>query len=176
MTTEVQLELPSRHKKKHKSLFVASQAWSAVGDDKNDYTYSQLLDRIYNNYTIQELVEEKDVVLSAPIVERAGSKKTRISNFAIICSELNRPLAHLLSFFVAELRMQCSINQNYQLVIVGRLQQKHIKTVIKKYVLACVMCKSCKECFKTELIRENRLTYLFCNTCHTRTCISDKLE
>jgi len=41
-------------------------------------------------------------VLKAPIIERLGRNKMRITNFLDICKQLNRHPDHLLGFITAE--------------------------------------------------------------------------
>ncbi|KAL1242877.1 Stress-activated protein kinase JNK [Trichinella spiralis] len=113
-----------------------------------DYTYDELLTRIYNIMREKnpELAtgEKKKFIMKPPQVVRVGSKKTAFTNFAEICRLLKRAPRHVLAFLMAELGTSGSVDGNDQLIIKGRFFQKHIESVLRKYIKEYVTCHTCK--------------------------------
>jgi len=140
-----------------------------------DYSYEDLLNRVFN------IMREKNpdaaigvktkFKLSPPQVGRAGSKKTAFANFMEICKQLKRTPKHLLAFLLAELGTSGSVDGNNQLIIKGRFQQKHIESVLRKYIKEYVTCHTCHSA-ETELEKETRLFFLQCSTCGSRCSVA----
>jgi translation initiation factor 2 subunit 2 len=131
-----------------------------------DYSYHDLLARIYaqikqNN---PEFVEKHSFKLVPPIVTREGSKKTAFANIVDISKRLKRSPDHLVQFLFAELGTSGSIDGAQRLVIKGRFQQKQIETVLKRYIMEYVSCKTCKS-GDTLFVKENRLFFVQCESC-----------
>lgn len=152
---------------------------SAQGEDQKDgvpdYTYSELLDRVYGIMRDKnpgfDTGEKKTFVMKPPTVSRAGSKKTAFGNFAEICRLLKRQPKHLLQFIMAELGTSGSVDGNNCLIIKGRYQQKHIENVLRKYIKEYVTCHTCKSA-ETLLQKDTRLFFLQCETCGSRCSVT----
>jgi hypothetical protein len=71
----------------------------------SDYTYAEMLDRVYQQILEKNpnLQERKRHSMPPPSLNRVGTKKTMWNNFAQICKIMKRTQAHVQSFFVAEL-------------------------------------------------------------------------
>ncbi|KRZ82714.1 Eukaryotic translation initiation factor 2 subunit 2, partial [Trichinella sp. T8] len=140
-----------------------------------DYTYDELLTRIYNIMREKnpELAtgEKKKFIMKPPQVVRVGSKKTAFTNFAEICRLLKRAPRHVLAFLMAELGTSGSVDGNDQLIIKGRFFQKHIESVLRKYIKEYVTCHTCKS-GDTILDKDTRLFFLQCNTCGSRCSVA----
>ncbi|WPK24228.1 hypothetical protein PUMCH_001495 [Australozyma saopauloensis] len=108
-----------------------------------------------------------------PICQREGSKKTLFSNVQAIATVLQRNPEHLILYLFAELGTSGSIDGEKRLVLKGKFQPNQIMTVIKRYILEYVICRTCKS-INTELKREssNRLHFLSCNACGSTRSVS----
>lgn len=146
----------------------ATTAWM---DSDRDYTYDELLQRVFNIMKDKnpEMVagEKKKFVMRPPQVVRVGTKKTAFVNFTEIAKMLHRQPKHLLAFLFAELGTVGAIDGNNQLVMKGRFQQKHIENVLRRYIKEYVTCHTCRSP-DTILNKETRLFFLQCMTCHSR--------
>jgi len=140
-----------------------------------DYTYDELLNRVYNIMREKnpglDAGEKRKFVMRPPNVARAGSKKTAFSNFADICKLLKRSPKHLLAFLLAELGTSGSIDGSDQLIIKGKFQQKHVESVLRKYIKEYVTCHTCKSA-ETVLEKDTRIYFLQCETCGSRCSVA----
>ncbi len=62
---------------------------------------------------------------------------------------------------------QGAIDGNDQLIIKGRFQQKHMESVLRRYIKEYVTCHTCRSP-DTILNKETRLFFLQCMSCHSR--------
>ena len=81
-----------------------------------------------------------------------------------ICKKLRRQPDHLIQYIFTELGTNGSIDGNQRLIIKGRFQIKQIETLLRKYIIEYVSCKTCKSP-DTNLIKENRLFFVNCESC-----------
>nr|ADD38029.1 Eukaryotic translation initiation factor 2 subunit 2 [Lepeophtheirus salmonis] len=136
-----------------------------------DYTYDELLQRVFNIMKDKnpEVVagEKKKFIMRPPQVVRVGTKKTAFVNFTEIARMLHRQAKHLLDFLSAELGTVGAIDGNNQLIMKGRFQQKHIESVLRRYIKEYVTCHTCRSP-DTILNKEARLFFLQCMVCHSR--------
>ena len=135
-----------KKKRKHKSKDKASAAVGAIPADGEDWTYDQLLTRVFE--TIHAANPDHDnasttVELEAPALVRVGTKKTGIVNFKEICEAMNRPLEHVLSFVLAELGTTGTFAADHRLTLKGRFQNRHIENVLRHYVSNYLICQNC---------------------------------
>lgn len=145
-----------------------SSAWDK---EDRDYTYDELLQRVYNIIKDKNpdsvMGEKKKFVMRPPQVVKVGTKKTAFVNFAEIAKMLHRQPKHLLAFLFAELGTTGALDGNNQLVMKGKFQQKHIENVLRRYIKEYVTCHTCRSP-DTILNKETRLFFLQCMTCHSR--------
>uniref|UniRef100_G1KIG2 Eukaryotic translation initiation factor 2 subunit 2 n=1 Tax=Anolis carolinensis TaxID=28377 RepID=G1KIG2_ANOCA len=124
--------------KKDDGISFSSQLGPAWAGSERDYTYDELLNRVFNIMREKnpDMVagEKRKFVMKPPQVVRVGTKKTSFVNFTDICKLLHRQPKHLLAFLLAELGTSGSIDGNNQLVIKGRFQQKQIENVLRRYI------------------------------------------
>ncbi|KAL6456718.1 hypothetical protein MHYP_G00352620 [Metynnis hypsauchen] len=153
----------------------SSQTGPAWGGSERDYTYDELLSRVFNIMREKnpDMVagEKRKFVMKPPQVVRVGTKKTSFVNFTDICKLLHRQPKHLLAFLLAELGTSGSIDGNNQLVIKGRFQQKQIENVLRRYIKEYVTCHTCRSP-DTILQKDTRLYFLQCETCHSRCSVA----
>ncbi|KAK9973698.1 hypothetical protein ABG768_024413 [Culter alburnus] len=153
----------------------SSQTGPAWAGSERDYTYDELLNRVFNIMREKnpDMVagEKRKFVMKPPQVVRVGTKKTSFVNFTDICKLLHRQPKHLLAFLLAELGTSGSIDGNNQLVIKGRFQQKQIENVLRRYIKEYVTCHTCRSP-DTILQKDTRLYFLQCETCHSRCSVA----
>ncbi|MCI4381135.1 hypothetical protein PGIGA_G00248180 [Pangasianodon gigas] len=153
----------------------SSQTGPAWAGSERDYTYDELLSRVFNIMREKnpDMVagEKRKFVMKPPQVVRVGTKKTSFVNFTDICKLLHRQPKHLLAFLLAELGTSGSIDGNNQLVIKGRFQQKQIENVLRRYIKEYVTCHTCRSP-ETILQKDTRLYFLQCETCHSRCSVA----
>ncbi|CAI5778065.1 eukaryotic translation initiation factor 2 subunit 2 [Podarcis lilfordi] len=167
--------LEDEDSKKDDGISFSSQSGPAWAGSERDYTYDELLNRVFNIMREKnpDMVagEKRKFVMKPPQVVRVGTKKTSFVNFTDICKLLHRQPKHLLAFLLAELGTSGSIDGNNQLVIKGRFQQKQIENVLRRYIKEYVTCHTCRSP-DTILQKDTRLYFLQCETCHSRCSVA----
>lgn len=126
------------------------------------YSIDYLVDKLYidlNNCTSPN----KKIAIERPIITSAN-KRTFFSNFRAICNKINRKEEDVRLFFEKELNTDVNINQEGCLVITGLFKLQGMTKILSNYIKDFCMCKECN-CCDTELIKENRLTFISCNKC-----------
>jgi translation initiation factor 2 subunit 2 len=146
-------------------------AW--VGTNR-DYTYTELLSRVckilrQKNPELQG--EKKRYTIAPPQILREGTKKTVFANIVDIAKHMRRQPDHLIQFLFAEMGTSGSIDGTQRLVIKGRFQQKQIESILKRYIVEYVTCKTCKSA-DTILVKENRLFFMQCESCGSSRSVS----
>jgi len=168
-TTEETVEVIGGPEKKSDG----TPAW--LGSDR-DYTYTELLERVFT------LLREKNPnlagarkrhVMPPPQVVRVGTKKTMWTNFAIITQLMHRSLDHFMSFVMAELGTEGSIDGNQRLLIKGKYGPKQMESLLKKYITEYVACSICRNP-ETSLTRDavRRLYFIQCESCGARRSVA----
>jgi len=171
-----------RKKKKKKKIVVedkkdadtSSCPWE--NDPKRDYSYTELLDRIYT------LLRERNpghggakrrYIMHPPQLVRVGTKKTMWVNYKIITQLLHRQPEHLMCFILAELGTEGSIDGSCRLVLKGRYIPKQIESLLKRYIVEYVTCPICR-IPETTLTRDSvtRLFFLQCEACGSRRSVA----
>eukprot|EP00750_Incisomonas_marina_P008125 INCI15251.1.p1 GENE.INCI15251.1~~INCI15251.1.p1 ORF type:complete len:257 (+),score=73.60 INCI15251.1:151-921(+) len=142
---------------------------------KETYQYQLLLTRVYeilkrNN---PEYAVKKRYVMAPPQVYRVGSTRTCWANFATICGQMNRAPDHVLSFFLAELGNEGSIDGSQRLMLKGRFVPKKIESLLRKYIIEYVTCEMCHSP-DTVLKRDpvSRLYFVNCKSCNASRAVS----
>ncbi|KAJ5668099.1 domain found in IF2B/IF5-domain-containing protein [Penicillium maclennaniae] len=103
---------------------------------------------------------------------REGNRRTIFANIADICKRIKRSDEHVTQFLFAELGTSGSVDGSRRLVIKGRFQQKGIESVLRRYIVEYVTCKTCRSP-DTELNKgENRLYFVTCNSCGSRRSVA----
>jgi len=145
------------------------------GSDR-DYNYTELLERIFS------LLREKNPTLAGgrkrhvmppPQLVRVGTRKTMWANFAPICLLMHRQPEHAMSFLLAELGTEGSIDGNQRCVMKGRYVPKQIESILKKYITEYVTCHMCRNP-ETTLTRDSvtRLYFIQCEACGSRRSVA----
>ncbi len=165
-------------KKDNEKLFTENQINLPSSEDQNkssEYTYQFLLDRIYGLIKTfnPDFVEKTKVNIPVPIVNRVGSSRSVWVNFADICNSLNRPTDHLFQFILSELGCEGSLGGENQFLLKNKYNNKHIESLLKKYVHDYVQCTNCKST-KTTMKKDNstRMQVLVCSNCKSEKTVS----
>lgn len=140
--------------------------------------YNELLSRFFtilkqNNPELAGDRSGPKFRIPPPVCQREGSKKTLFANVQEIATVLQRNPEHLIQFLFAELGTSGSIDGEKRLVLKGKFQPKQMESVLRRYILEYVTCKTCKS-MNTELKREsaNRLHFLSCKACGSTRSVS----
>ena len=136
----------------------------------SEYSYDFLYDRICNliKKNNPSVTEKTKISLKAPDVKKVTGVKCVWVNFNDTCSSLNREREHFLNFILTELGTEGSIGGDFQLYLKGRYNNKHVESLLKKYVQEYVTCKICNSP-NTILRKDNsaRIQILHCNNCNS---------
>jgi translation initiation factor 2 subunit 2 len=138
------------------------------------YHYEELLSRFFTILREKNPAlagEKSKIILKPPKVMREGTKKTVFENLNEICESINRDPQHVVSYLLAELGTNGSIDGQNRLVIKGRFLPKVFEGVLRHYINEYVLCTMCKST-DTTLLREGRLFILRCNSCSASRSVS----
>ncbi|EXB44649.1 Eukaryotic translation initiation factor 2 subunit beta [Morus notabilis] len=133
------------------------------GSDR-DYEYEELLGRVFNilRENNPELAgDRRRTVMRPPQVLREGTKKTVFVNFMDLCKSMHRQPDHVMTFLLAELGTNGSLDGQQRLVVKGRFAPKNFEGILRRYINEYVICLGCKSP-DTILSKENRLFFLRC--------------
>lgn len=136
------------------------------GTDR-DYLYEELLGRVFSilRENNPELAgDRRRTVMRPPQVMREGTKKTVFANFTDLCKTMHRQPEHVMTFLLAELGTNGSLDGQQRLVVKGRFAPKNFEGILRRYVNEYVICNGCKSS-DTILSKENRLFFLRCEQC-----------
>eukprot|EP00733_Pompholyxophrys_punicea_P002433 Pompholyxophrys_punicea_v1_NODE_1896_length_516_cov_1.253796.p1 type:complete len:141 gc:universal NODE_1896_length_516_cov_1.253796:37-459(+) len=139
---------------------------------KELYTIDFLLDRLFEKLESDKKDSKKFTSKKPKIVIQ--NRKTIITNFAELCNIFNRDMNTVKSYIDNELKVTSSIfgDENDMLQINNIYKPSHIEEVLMKYIKTHVVCSEPKCCSgNTEIIREDRLVFLKCNSCHSKKSI-----
>lgn len=111
--------------------------------------------------------------MKPPQVVRVGTKRSVVLNFHEICLAMNRSAEQVMSFFMAELGTEGSIDGSKALVIKGKFLPKQIESLIKKYMSEFVQCQLCRS-YDTGLMKDQatRLQFIECSRCGARRSVT----
>lgn len=157
---------------------VASPAEETTPEVVGGLPYDSLLSRFFsilkkNNPELAGDRSGPKFRIPPPVCQREGSKKTLFANVQEISNVLQRNPEHLIQFLFAELGTSGSIDGEKRLVLKGKFQPKQMESVLRRYIIEYVTCKTCKS-MNTELKREsaNRLHFLSCKACGSTRSVS----
>ncbi|XP_057532521.1 eukaryotic translation initiation factor 2 subunit beta-like [Amaranthus tricolor] len=139
-----------------------------------DYEYEEILGRVFNilRENNPELAgNRRRTVMRPPQVMREGTKKTVFANFTDLCKMMHRQPEHVMSYLLAELGTNGSLDGQQRLVVKGRFAPKNFEGILRKYANEYVVCSGCKSS-DTILAKENRLLFLRCEQCGSSQSVS----
>jgi len=134
-------------------------------------SYEQLLDEAYRKV---KAVERSGERFEIPKVKGYfEGKKTIIINFSQIVSVIRRNSEHFQKFLLKELAT-AGQRENDKLILNNKITSEKINRKIEQYVKEFVICKECGKP-DTEIIKEDRLSFLKCFACGAKHPIHSKI-
>lgn len=73
-----------------------------------------------------------------PHVVKLGTTKTSWLNFDNMVNAMDRKHDHVLSYIAAELGVEATLGPDFNLILQGKFQGKHIERLYKKYLMQYV--------------------------------------
>jgi translation initiation factor 2 subunit 2 len=133
------------------------------------------MEKIYDeHYLLERLFEKLEqnkpqrLIAVKPKSEKIN-RKTHVTNFEIFCNSVKRDINSVKNYIDEQLDKNSSISSTGVLIIDRIYHQYEIDKVFMSYITSYVLCSEPKcGSGNTQLIKENRLTYLFCNTCNCK--------
>jgi translation initiation factor 2 subunit 2 len=133
--------------------------------------YEQLLNEAYSKVKVVEGNKDR---FEIPVVEgHIEGKKTIITNFLNILSHLRRDSEHFQKFILKELATSGQRDGD-RLILNNKIPSSKINAKIEQYTKEFVICKECGKP-DTELIKENRLSFIKCLACGAKHSVRDKI-
>lgn len=133
--------------------------------------YEKLLDMAY--LKVKKVAGSGERFEMPKVEGRFQGKKTIITNFLTIASRLRRSPDHFQKFLLKELAAAGVLEGDW-LVLNKKVTSAKINPKIEQYSKEFVICKECQKP-DTELVREDRLTYLHCLACGAKHTIYSKV-
>ncbi len=135
------------------------------------YETDFLVERLFKK--LESKTSKKKAKLERPIVSEIN-RKTYIKNFPAVCKSLNRDEQHFKSFLEKELNIDSSLNEDNILILDSRFRQAQVESAVEKYAKNFVICLEPKcSSIDTEIVKENRILFLSCNSCHSKKSINE---
>lgn len=133
--------------------------------------YEKLLDAAYKKVKI---VDSSNQRFEIPKIEgHFEGKKTILTNFFQIVSYLRRSPEHFQKFMLRELAASGQ-KEGDRLVLNIKVQSAKINQKVEQYVKEFILCKACGKP-DTELIKEDRLTFVHCLACGAKHPVRGKV-
>jgi len=134
-------------------------------------TYEKLLEEAYGRIRKAEGNGERFEIPKAE--GRFEGKKTIITNFSQIASAFRRNPEHLQKFLLKELAASGQ-REGDRLILNIKIPSSRINQKIEEYAQEFVICRECKKP-DTELIREDRITFIKCLACGAKHSVRSKI-
>lgn len=167
------LALSGQKKKKKKKN--QQQPLLPETEGEREFTYFELLQRLYTTH--RERVPEEEVdrrfVLPVPQMARQGGRHVVLTNFGVLCQRMQRDLVHVQAFLAAETAAATSINGTQGLVLRGRFTSPQMASLLRKYLRDYVQCLTCQR-FNTTLVKDPvvRLWLVQCADCQAHRSVT----
>jgi translation initiation factor 2 subunit 2 len=134
-------------------------------------SYEELLNEAYGK--VKQVKPSEGRFEVSKIEGLFEGKKTILTNFFQIAAQIRRNSEHFQKFLLKELATSGQ-KEGDRLVLNNKIPSKKINNKIEQYVNEFVICKECKKP-DTELIKEDRLTFLKCLACGAKHPIRSKI-
>ena len=134
-------------------------------------SYEKLLDEAYKKVKIVSKAGER---FEIPKVEgHFEGKKTIVTNFFHIAEHIRRNPEHFQKFILRELAASGQ-RESDRLVLNNKIPSEKINQKIEQYMKEFVICRECGKP-DTELIKEDRLTFIKCSACGAKHSVRGKI-
>lgn len=166
------LALSGQKKRKKKIL---QQPVLHEAEEEREFTYFELLQRLYTTH--RERMQEEDVdrrlVLPVPQMARQGGRHVVLTNFGALCQRMQREMVHVQTFLASETSAITSINGTQGLVLRGRFTSPQMASLLRKYLREYVQCLTCQR-FNTTLVKDPvvRLWLVQCADCQAHRSVT----
>jgi len=129
--------------------------------------YEKLLKRAREKIP-ENIFEKSRFEPPKPDINIEGNR-TFFRNWHQVCSALNRDENHMLKFFTKELATSANI-EGQRAVFSGKHYRTGMYDLLNRYLKEYVFCPECTKP-DTNLIKEDRITFLVCEACGARTSV-----
>ena len=134
-------------------------------------TYEKLLEEAYEKV---QKVDTKNDRFEIPKIEgHFEGKKTVLANFFSVATLLRRDPEHFQKFMLKELASS-GTRDGDRMILNIRVPRSKIDQKIEQYVKEFILCKECGKP-DTEIIREDRLSFVHCLACGAKHPIRGKI-
>ena len=133
--------------------------------------YEKLLGETYKK--VKQINTSNDRFEVPKIEGHFEGKKTLLTNFFQIASHIRRRPEHFQKFMLRELAASGQ-KEGDRLVLNIKAPSAKINQKIEQYVKEFVLCKECGKP-DTELIKEDRLTFIHCLACGAKHSVRSKI-
>ncbi len=134
-------------------------------------SYEKLLDEAYKNI---KKIDSSGERFEIPKIEgHFEGKKTILTNFFNIAAHIRRDPEHFQKFMLKELAA-AGQREGDRLVLNIKVPSTKINPKIEDYAKEFVICKECGKP-DTELIKEDRLTFIHCLACGAKHSVRGKI-
>ena len=133
--------------------------------------YEELLNKAYKE--VKQVIGNGERFEIPKVEGRFEGKKTILTNFPQITLQIRRDAEHFQKFLFKELATSGQ-KEGDRLILNNRIPSKKINQKIEQYINEFVLCKECKKP-DTEIIREDRLSFLHCLACGAKHPIRGKI-
>ena len=133
--------------------------------------YEEMLEQAYKK---TKQIDSSNNRFEIPKIEgHFEGKKTILTNFLQIASHIRRKPEHFQKFILRELATSGHIEGD-RLILNNTIPSAKINAKIEEYVKEFVLCKECKKP-DTEIIKEDRLTFIHCLACGAKHSVRGKI-
>ena len=143
--------------------------------DDVELSYDDMLGRMYEQIeTLRPgLQDKKRLRITPPALSRVGTTRIAWTNFGTICDLIKRPQEHVLSYFLAELGVNGSVDARDRMIIRGRVRMDYFQALLRAYVTEYCLCNMCHK-LDTTLGRDasTRVNYMKCNSCDSQRSVA----
>jgi len=133
--------------------------------------YEKLLEEAYKKIT--KVNSSNDRFEIPKIIGHFEGRKTILTNFFQIASYLRREPEHFQKFMLKELAASGQ-KEGDRFILNNTVPSSKINQKVEEYAKEFVICKECKKP-DTELLREERLTFIHCLACGARHSVRGKI-
>lgn len=131
-----------------------------------------MLEEIYKK--VKQVSNEKGERFELPKVKGYfEGKKTIITNFSQVADHIRRDHNHFQKFLLRELATS-GHRDGERLILNIKVPSAKINQKIEEYAKEFVLCRECKKP-DTELIKENRLSFIHCLACGAKHSVRSKI-
>ncbi len=134
-------------------------------------SYEKLLDNAYGK--VKQVSGNNDRFEIPPVEGHFEGRKTILSNFFQIATHLRRSPEHFQKFILKELAASGQ-KEGDRLVLNIKVPSAKINSKVEQYAKEFVLCKECGKP-DTQLIKEDRITFLHCLACGAKHSVRSKI-